>query len=218
MAKLVAAACATSERNEAWSGREPGERDGKERRHDKERAKRNDDAVEHLDPADCRVRPPPAGACRGALGRPPSEPEDRQRQHQADRHLQQREQGRAREIDVEAHELVDRDLKRCRARAAAEREHDGEAREAEEEHDRGDRRRFASEDREIEDPEDRPRRHAKLRGEPPMLPGNGGERGEEDARGERRIEEDVRDENAREPVEPAAHVDPEQPEPLACPA
>ena len=49
-------------------------------------------------------------------------------------------------------------------------------------------------------------------------PGTAASDAEEDARGERRVEEDVRDQDARQAVEPAAGVESEEPQPLPDPA
>ena len=43
------------------------------------------------------------------------------------------------------------------------------------------------------------------------------ERGKEDASGERGVEEHVRDQDSRKPVEPTAGVETEEPQPLPCP-
>ena len=72
--------------------------------------------------------------------------------------------------------------------------------------------------RPVDDAEDCARAHAELRGEPPVLARHRCERGKEDARGERGVEEDVRDQDARKPVEPAAGVEAEEPQPLPDPA
>ena len=51
-----------------------------------------------------------------------------------------------------------------------------------------------------------------------MLARHGGERGEIDARGKRRVEEDVRDQDARQAIKPTAGVDADETQPLPQPA
>ena len=55
----------------------------------------------------------------------------------------ERKQAGACEIDVEADRFVDRHFERRCSRSAAERKHDGEAREAEQENERREHRRLA---------------------------------------------------------------------------
>ncbi len=80
----------------------------------------------------------------GALARAARQPQHRQREAEADRHLQQRQQPGAGEIDVEADGFVDRHLQRRGARPPAQHQHHGEAGEAEQEDERGQRRRLAA--------------------------------------------------------------------------
>ncbi len=164
-----------------------------------------------------RIGPRRGDAGGGRFRRPSGEPEEWHCKKSADRHLQQRKQPGAGEIHVEADGGVDRYLECRRARAPAEREHDGEACEAQKENQDADRRCLAPKNRPVENAEDGPGRHPELRGKPPVLAGNRGERGEEDACGERRIEEDVSNQDAGEPVEPAAGVNADKPQALPEP-
>ena len=132
--------------------------------------------------------------------------------------LQQRQQPGAREIHVEADGFVDRHFQRRRAGPAAERQHDGEAREAEEEDQRRDRRRLALQDRPVEKRKIAPGRMPSCAASRQCSPGTAASDAEEDPRGERRVEEDVRDQDARQAVEPAAGIDADRPQRLARPS
>ena len=113
-------------------------------------------------------------------------------------------------IEVEAKRLVDRDLKRRGGRTAAQRQHDGEGGDAQHEHEPGDTRQRLPERRPFDEPERRAAAHAELARQPPLVGGNRVQGFKEQAHGQWKVEEDVRDEDSGQAIDarPGAPVQP----------
>ena len=158
----------------------------------------------------CRTRRRPAQTSPPAARSRPAGDEQRRSgsdEGKADRDLEQREKPGAREIGLEAHGLVDRHLQRRMPRAAAERQHDREAGEAEEEDQSGDAGASRSRTGRSTKRKIAPGRMPSCAASRQCSPGTAASAREEDARGERRVEEDMRDQDARQPVDPGAELD-----------
>ena len=123
-----------------------------------------------------------------------------QHQREAAKHLDQRQHCRARRIVVKAQRLVDSQLNRGGLRAAAQRQHGGEAGEAEHKNQRSDGGNVAAHPRPFDEAEEGIAAHAKLGGNLPLFTRDTLQRLQQQAGGHRHIEKDVRQQDAQQTV------------------
>ena len=123
-----------------------------------------------------------------------------QHQPEAAEHLNQRQHCRSRRIVVKAQRLVDSQLNRGGLRAAAQRQHGGEAGKAEHKNQRGDGGNVPAHPWPFDEAEEGIAAHAKLGGNLPLLAGNVLQRLQQQAGRHRHIEKDVRQQDALQTV------------------
>ncbi len=141
-----------------------------------------------------------------------------QEQGQGQQQLHQGEPAGGGEIEVKAQRLIDRHLQGGGLGTTAERQHCGEAGEAEHEDEAGEPRQHAPDDGPLQQPEDVGGSHAELAGEAPGGLGNALYALQDEACGERHVEEDVGQQDAEQAVEVVAGIHAQTAQQLRQPA
>ena len=160
-----------------------------------------------------------AGATAGeATGRGGLQLVLQQEQGQGQQQLHQGEPASGGEIEVKAQRLVDSHLQCGGLGAAPERQHCGEAGEAEHEDEAGEPRQDAADERPLQQPEDVGGAHAELAGEAPGGLGDALYALQDEAGGQRHVEEDMGQQDAEQAIEIVAGIQAQAVQQLRQPA